>query len=174
MKQALLHICCAVCSSWAVQKLKTDGYSVTGLFYNPNIHPEEEYLRRLKAAQAVALDLNINLIEGPYDKDKWALLTKGYEYEPEGGSRCQICFRVRLEYTFQECLRMNVPYFASTLSISPHKDASLISYIGKALSQRGFLDYNFKKDDGFKKANDYAKHLCLYRQNYCGCVYSVR
>ncbi|MFH1397244.1 MAG: epoxyqueuosine reductase QueH [Candidatus Omnitrophota bacterium] len=174
MKKALLHICCAVCAAGCVQRLRDDGYEVTGFFYNPNIHPEEEYNKRLEAAKNVAKSLSFELVEGSYDKDNWFLSVKDFENEPEGGRRCEVCFKIRLGAAAVLARDNGFGYFSTTLSISPHKNAKLINEIGRLLSLDGFLDYDFKKEDGFKKTIDFAKNNNLYRQHYCGCVFSQR
>jgi len=172
MKSILLHICCGICSSFAIEKLKQDGFKVSGLFYNPNIHPEEEYLRRWEAAKAVADILEIKLIATPYDRENWLAEVKGLEKEPEGGKRCTICFKMRLEYTAKIAKEQGLNYFTTTLTISPHKNTKLINEIGNSISQEYFLEYDFKKGEGFKNAIDFAKRHQLYRQNYCGCIFS--
>jgi hypothetical protein len=173
MNRTLLHICCGICSSAAIQKLQEDSFLVTGLFYNPNIHSEEEYLRRLEVAKTVANILKIKLLEAPYDQEKWFTQVKGLETEPEGGRRCTICFKMRLEYTAKIAKEQGLDYFTTTLTISPHKDTKLINEIGKAAGP-GFLEYDFKKESGFKKAADFARANQLYRQNYCGCIFSQK
>jgi len=174
MDKILLHICCGVCSSWPVEKLRQDGYEVTGVFYNPNIQPIDEYERRLEAARKACSIQGIELIEAPYDSANWLALTRGLEKEPEGGKRCAVCYRTRLEYTASKAGELGIGRFTTTLSVSPHKDAVLINKIGKESGGAGFKEYNFKKEDGFKKANKFSLGQGLYRQNYCGCVYSRR
>lgn len=165
----LLHICCGVCASSVVERLKKERVEVTGFFYNPNIHPEEEYKRRLEVAQQVARILNFPLIEGAYDNENWFKLTTGLEDEPEGGRRCEVCFRMRLEKTREKASELGIPYFTTTLTVSPHKNAMLINKIGKELGKGSFIERDFKKMDGAKLAMDFAKRHNLYRQNYCGC-----
>ncbi len=172
MKKALLHICCAVCAAGCVQKFRDDGFEITGFFYNPNIHPEAEYLKRLEAAKESSKALGLELIEGPYDKDNWLLSVKGLENEPEGGRRCGICFKSRLSVAAKYAKDRGFGYFATTLSISPHKNAKVINEVGRSLSPECFLDYDFKKEDGFKKTMDFAKGHNFYRQHYCGCIFS--
>ncbi|MDD2703042.1 MAG: epoxyqueuosine reductase QueH [Candidatus Omnitrophica bacterium] len=174
MPTVLLHMCCGVCSSGAIQRLLDDGYSVTGFFYNPNIYPEDEYRKRLAAAGAAGKILNIETVVGEYDRKKWDERVKGLEGDPEGGGRCIQCFRMRLEETYKKAGELGFSYIASTLSISPHKNCEVINQIGRSIAQDVFLPYNFKKQDGFKKASDFSKLHNLYRQNYCGCVYSIR
>ncbi|MEK7376742.1 MAG: epoxyqueuosine reductase QueH [Candidatus Margulisiibacteriota bacterium] len=173
MKKALLHICCGVCASWPVEKLRFDGYEVEGFFYNPNIQPEDEYLKRLDVAKEVSKLLNFNLVEGKYDPDAWLLKVKGLENEPEGGPRCAVCFQMRLEETAQKARELNIPVFTSTLTVSPHKDAKGIAQQGRRAGGEGFLEYDFKKQDGFKKTHDFAKQNGIYCQNYCGCEFSL-
>jgi hypothetical protein len=172
MKSILLHICCGICSSSAIEKLKQDGFKISGLFYNPNIHPEEEYLRRLETARTVAGILKIKLIEGVYDQKNWLAEVKGLENEAEGGRRCAICFRMRLEYSAKMAKKRGLNYFTTTLTISPHKNTNWINEIGRAVGQDYFLEYDFKKKEGFKNAIDFARRHQLYRQNYCGCIFS--
>jgi predicted adenine nucleotide alpha hydrolase (AANH) superfamily ATPase len=174
MISVLLHICCGICSSGAIQKLLDDGYSVTGFFYNPNIHPEDEYRKRLEAAKAAGNILDIEIIIGVYDHERWMERTKGLELEPEGGRRCAQCFRMRLEETYKKAGELGLAYSASTLSISPHKNTVLINQIGRLIAQDGFLPYDFKKHDGFKKTSDFSKRHNIYRQNYCGCLPSIK
>jgi len=174
MNKILLHICCGICSGWSVEKLRQDGYKVTGIFYNPNIQPQEEYERRLEAAKKACAVQDIELINAPYDSGRWLSLTKGSENEPEGGKRCSVCYRMRLEYTALKARELGIEHFTTTLSISPHKDSALINRIGKEIAGECFKEYNFKKEDGFKKSNQFSLTHGLYRQNYCGCVYSIR
>lgn len=174
MAGVLLHICCGICSSGAIQRLLDDGYSVTGFFYNPNIHPESEYRKRLEAAHVAGSLLDIEMVIGAYDQERWVERTTGLESEPEGGKRCSECFRLRLEGTYTKAGELGFSYIASTLSISPHKNCEVISQIGRSIAQDAFLPYDFKKQDGFKKASAFSKLHNIYRQNYCGCVYSIR
>ncbi len=168
MKKVLLHICCGVCAGSVVQKLRDEGYEVTGFFYNPNIFPEEEYQQRLEVVRKAAALLNFELVEGIYEQDFWYREVKGLEAEKEGGKRCQVCFRVRLEKTAEKAKELGIEHVASTLSVSPHKNVQEINQIGSEVCA-GFLPYDFKKQDGFKKTMDFAKEHDFYRQHYCGC-----
>ena len=173
MKQeVLLHICCGVCASSVVERLREDGYKPKGFFYNPNIHPKEEYLKRQEEAKQVARILKFELVLGSYNKDKWLAKIKGLENEPEGGRRCSVCFNMRLEETQRRAKQMSIPKFATTLTVSPHKNTTVINEIGKAISPSGFLALDFKRKSGFRLAIEFAKRYNLYRQNYCGCIYS--
>jgi predicted adenine nucleotide alpha hydrolase (AANH) superfamily ATPase len=174
--ELLLHICCAPCSTHPIDVLKEE-YQVIGLFYGPNIHPEVEYIFRLEEMERVAGELGIELIRAEYEMSRWFQLTGGLEDEEEGGRRCCICYRMRLEKTADYAVERGIRYFTTTLSVSPHKNADEINAIGLDIGKRRgltFLPANFKKKDGFKKAVEMARRLGLYRQDYCGCAYSRR
>lgn len=173
-KVVLLHICCGVCASSVIERLKGDGFEVVGFFYNPNIYPSKEYQKRLDVVSNLSQLLDIHVIEGEYDHNRWLLLTNGMDKEPEGGARCNVCFQMRLEATWKKSCELNVPYFATTLSVSPHKDGLIINKIGSKIDDKTFLVYDFKKQDGFKRAMEFSKQHLLYRQRYCGCRYSMR
>lgn len=173
VKRVLLHICCGVCAGAVVQKLRDDGFEVTGFFYNPNIYPEKEYEQRLEVVRQASQLLGFTLVEGPYEINAWLERVQGLEAEPEGGQRCQVCFRMRLQKTAEKAREMGIEHIASTLSVSPHKNVQEINAIGQGLSA-GFLPYDFKKQDGFKKTMDFAKKHGFYRQHYCGCKYSKK
>ncbi len=170
----LLHICCAPCSTHVVEKLRSD-FDVSGFFYNPNIHPRGEYERRLTTARAYAEKIGLELLEGEYDNDGWMAATKGFENEPEGGARCAICYRLRLEETAKRAKRMGCDYFTTTLTISPRKRADVINPIGVEMAGKYGIDFHaedFKKKEGFKHSVEMSKQQGLYRQDYCGCLYS--
>jgi predicted adenine nucleotide alpha hydrolase (AANH) superfamily ATPase len=153
-------------------KLREENFDVVGFFYNPNIHPEEEYLKRLDVAREVARILDFELIPGSYDKDSWLAKTRGFENEPEGDRRCSVCFKMRLEETQKKARELNINKFTTTLTVSPHKSTKTINELGKAVSPSEFLASDFKKQDGFGLAMKFARRYNLYRQNYCGCIYS--
>jgi predicted adenine nucleotide alpha hydrolase (AANH) superfamily ATPase len=170
----LLHICCGVCAGSVAEKLMVDGHKVTGFFYNPCIHPKDEYQRRLEVARKIALDMGFDLGEGPYDRETWFELVKGREYDPEGGARCRICFDMRLRRTFEYFREKGVfDLFATTLSVSPHKDAEVINSAGRAIGGDKYMISDFKRKGGFQRAMEIAKEHGLYRQDYCGCIYSL-
>jgi predicted adenine nucleotide alpha hydrolase (AANH) superfamily ATPase len=171
MGKVLLHICCGICSGYPVEKLRSDGFEVVGFFYNPNIEPREEYDLRLNAATKLAAELKFELITGAYEPGTWHSRVQGLAQEKEGGKRCGVCFRMRLERTCAKARELRCGNFTSTLTVSPHKDARLIHEIGASLGS-GFLAYDFKKEDGFKKSSGFAREHDLYRQHYCGCVFS--
>ena len=171
--KVLLHICCGVCATAAAESLMRDGHRVTGYFYNPNIHPADEYEKRLEAAREAACQLNFELVEGPYDRENWFLTVKGKEYEPEGGARCLECFRMRLERTYTYMKKHDLDAFTTTLSVSPHKDVTAVNDIGRRIGGEKFILADFKKKGGFARAGELASEWGLYRQDYCGCIYSL-
>ena len=170
----LLHICCAPCSTHAINLL-SGTYDVTGYFYNPNIHPESEYRRRLTEAERHCSHCNIPLLPSIYQPGGWHTLVKGCETEPEGGARCAICFRLRLEETARTAASHHFDRIATTLTISPHKDAALINRIGMEAGERHhirFHEADFKKGNGYGESCRLSRALGLYRQSYCGCIFS--
>lgn len=169
----LLHICCGICALASIDQLKNEGYQVAGFFYNPNIHPEKEYQRRLQAAKEVAKVTQIKIIEGDYNPNLWKDACSNLPNEPEGKKRCQLCYELRLKETFKVCQEREFDYFTTTLTISPHKNSSIISAIGSKISKEKYLLCDFKKNDGFKKTIELTKKHNLYRQSYCGCIYSI-
>jgi len=175
-KDILIHACCATCSAYVIEKLSREYHPVL-YYFNPNIHPTEEYRRRRDELQKYAASLNIPFYEEVYAPDIWFKSVEGLENEPEKGKRCEKCFALRLQKTaaFSRALGCNL--FTTTLTISPHKNSNMILQIGKTAAQENnlfFLDEDFKKQDGFKKTMEMAKALNFYRQNYCGCLYSKR
>jgi len=172
----LLHICCAPCSTHVVETLKTD-HDLTGFFYNPNIHPESEYLRRMEEMKRYAREISLELVCAEYDSYRWFEMVKGMEDMAEGGKRCFLCYEIRLEKTAQYAEEHGHQLFATTLSISPHKNAAKINEIGSEVARRHHLDFHaadFKKRRGFEKSIRMSKEFGMYRQSYCGCVFSQR
>jgi epoxyqueuosine reductase len=172
----LLHICCAGCGIYVSKELKKD-YKVSLYFYNPNIFPKKEYEIREKEAVKIAKTNKIKLYKEEYNHKNWLKLIKGREKDKEKGKRCEICYKDRLEKTAFFAEKNNFDFFTTTLTVSPHKDAVKIIKIGKKLGKKYgviFLDKDFKKKDGFKKASALSKKLNLYRQNYCGCEFSKK
>jgi len=172
--KVVLHICCGVCAAGAVEALVTEGHEVLGFFYNPNIHPAEEYQKRLETARRVAQELKFQLEVPAYEPEEWFSQTSSLKDEPEGGKRCQVCYRLRLEKTYDYTAACEADAFTTTLTISPHKSAQAINKIGQEIGGERFLMRDFKKKDGSKRAVQSAKRLELYRQDYCGCIYSMR
>jgi predicted adenine nucleotide alpha hydrolase (AANH) superfamily ATPase len=157
-----------------VERLISEGHQIRGLFYNPNIHPLEEYQKRLDVARKVAKELNFPLEAGPYTPQEWLQETSSLADEPEGGKRCQVCFRIRLKQTYLYMKKHGWDAFATTLTVSPHKSAEVVNHIGGEVGGERFLSRDFKKKAGFQQAIELAKKWALYRQNYCGCIYSQR
>ncbi|MCF7908689.1 MAG: epoxyqueuosine reductase QueH [Candidatus Omnitrophica bacterium] len=172
MKKVLLHICCGVCALYCFERLRKDGFSVEGFFFNPNIHPYFEYLKRRRAAEIAAENSGILMQEGNYRIFDWFKIHKPYHEDVEGGLRCESCYRMRLEKTMALCCDKNYDYFTTTLTISPHKKSSVVFKVGSDIGKDKFLAIDFKKKDGFKRTIGQAKKLGIYRQGYCGCVYS--
>jgi predicted adenine nucleotide alpha hydrolase (AANH) superfamily ATPase len=172
--KVVLHICCGVCAAGISERLAAEGHLVLGLFYNPNIHPLEEYQRRLEATRTVAIKMGFPLEVAPYVPQEWLGETAGLENEPEGGRRCEVCFRLRLEKTYLVMRERGGDAFTTTLTVSPHKSAAVVNRVGMEVGGEKFLARDFKKQDGFKRAIALAKEWALYRQDYCGCRYSMR
>jgi len=171
----LLHVCCAVCALYPVSLLSKD-FKITLFFYNPNIHPREEYNKRLESVKIISKKYSIPLVIDRYELKKWLRLTENYKLEPEDGKRCSICFDMRLKRTATVAKKLKFDLFGTTLTVSPHKDKNIINSIGKDLAtdkKTKFYSADFKKNDGFKKTMDTAKKINIYRQNYCGCIYSL-
>jgi epoxyqueuosine reductase len=177
-KKLLLHSCCAPCLTHPLRELQ-EKYDVTIFFYGPNIHPREEYEMRLQEARKYLgnpISRNgFEIIEGDYEDSRWFELTKGHENDPERGERCRICYEMRLAKTAETAAKLGFQVFATTLSISPHKNATWLNEIGKNLEQKfnvNYLESDWKKCDGFKKSLELSSAAKLKRQNYCGCVHS--
>ncbi len=172
----LLHICCVGCGVYVSKVLKKQ-FRVILYYYNPNIYPQAEHDKRLEEAKKIARRFNLKLISGEYRHKEWLEMVKGYEKEPEKGKRCLLCYKDRLEETAHFARDNNFPYFSTTLTTSPHKLASEINRFGEELADEygvKFLNRDFKKQDGFKKSSQLSKELGLYRQDYCGCEFSMR
>lgn len=176
----LLHSCCAPCSSYVISYLK-DYFNITILYYNPNISPIEEYEKRKQEQIRLIKELQHNnkltILDCDYDNDIYEETIKGLENEKEGGIRCHKCYKLRLEKTAQLAINNNFDYFTTTLSVSPYKNAKILNEIGEELATKykvKWLYSNFKKKDGYKKSIELSKKHNLYRQNYCGCIYSKK
>jgi predicted adenine nucleotide alpha hydrolase (AANH) superfamily ATPase len=172
----LLHVCCIGCGAYVAQVLKEE-YTVTLFFYNPSIFPREEYRRRKEETVRIADQLGLALLSTGYDHEAWLKLVRGFEQSREGGRRCLICYRDRLERTGELAVKKGFTHFGTTLTVSPHKLADKINNIGAELADKygiGFISEDFKKQDGFKKACQLSHELKLYRQDYCGCEFSRR
>lgn len=176
----LLHSCCAPCSSYVIEYLSSY-FKITVYYYNPNISPFEEYNKRVKEEIRLIKEMptkyEVKFIEGDYDNDKYNELCNGLENELEGGKRCSKCYNLRLEKTAQIALKNKFEYFATTLTVSPYKNAQKLNQIGFELSKKYNINYlpsDFKKNNGYKRSIELSKIYNLYRQNYCGCIYSKR
>ena len=174
----LLHACCAPCSSYVLEYL-SEYFNIKVLYYNPNISPVEEYDYRLQEEQRLIDTLNtknkVELIKGDYNPSLFFDAVKGFEKEPEGGKRCEICFRLRLEESARYCKKINADYFATTLTISPLKNAEKINAIGESIGEKygvKYLSSDFKKKNGYKRSIELSREYNLYRQNFCGCIFS--
>ena len=172
----LLHACCAPCSSHTLTVL-TERFDITIYFCNPNIAPEKEFEYRSSELKRLVseMGLSINIIEEPYDPEPFFALAKGLEELPERGERCQRCIELRLKMSAAKAKELGCDYFTTTLTISPHKDCSFINRCGGMTAEKYGVPYlfsDFKKHDGYKHSIELSKQYGLYRQNYCGCVYS--
>lgn len=172
----LAHACCAPDALYVFGLLKED-FEVTGFFYNPNIHPEAEFNLRLEETRKVARWLGLPLVEAGYDVERWMKLTEKFKDEPEKGRRCDICYAMRLRRTAEQAAASGFDYFATVMSLSPWKKADVLNRLGRMFSWRfkvRYLEADFKKKDGFRKSVELSRARGLYRQDYCGCLYSLR
>lgn len=174
----LLHSCCAPCSSYVLEYL-SKYFKITIFFYNPNIYPLEEYSRRVVEQKRFISELKveheIDFIEGKYDTENFYEISKGLENEREGGIRCFKCYELRLEEAAAIAKDKGYDYFTTTLSISPHKNAQKLNEIGQKLGTEYNVNYlysDFKKKEGYKRSIELSNEYNLYRQDYCGCVFS--
>lgn len=174
----LLHSCCAPCSSYVLEYL-SEYFEITVFYYNPNIYPNEEYQRRMEEQIDFISKLRpkhtISFMGSNYDPDTFYSLTKGLEKEKEGGKRCYLCYKMRMEEAATIAKNNHFDYFTTTLSISPYKNADWINEIGEELEKIYHIHYlhaDFKKKNGYKRSIELSKKYNLYRQDYCGCVYS--
>jgi predicted adenine nucleotide alpha hydrolase (AANH) superfamily ATPase len=170
----LLHICCGPCATTVIKRLKNE-YKITGFFYNPNIFPLEEYQRRLESVQKLAQASKINILTDIYQHEAFLAAIRGWENEPEGGKRCEVCYRLRLSETALMAKKLGLGTVASTLTVGPNKKAEVINNIGRKVSLPlglKFLAEDWKKKDGFKESVAISHLLGLYRQHYCGCEFS--
>ncbi|HIQ86286.1 MAG TPA: epoxyqueuosine reductase QueH [Candidatus Scatomorpha gallistercoris] len=171
----LLHSCCGPCSSYVLEYL-TQYFEVYLSYYNPNIQPRSEYDKRLENQKLVLEHIpGVTLAECGYDGEAYNAAVAGLESEPEGGARCTECFRLRLDFAAREAARLECEYCCTTLSVSPHKDAQRINALGYEICAKygvKWLPGDFKKRNGYKRSIELSNEYGLYRQDYCGCLYS--
>ena len=174
----LLHICCAPCSSYVLEYL-SEYFDITLFFYNPNITSENEYNYRIDEAKRLIAEMpltgKVDFVLARYDISEFFAVAKGFENEPEGGERCFRCYELRLRETAEYAKKNCFDYFTTTLSISPYKNAEKLNSIGGALSEEYGVKYlysEFKKKNGYKRSIELSQIYNLYRQDYCGCIYS--
>lgn len=174
----LIHACCAPCSSYVIEYL-SQFFHINILYYNPNITDKKEYEYRLSEEERLINELPVKypvtLIPGNYKPERYLEAVKGLENEPEGGKRCEVCFELRLREAALKCRETGADYFLTTLTISPLKNAEKINEIGERVAKEygvKYLPSDFKKKNGYKRSIELSKEYKLYRQNYCGCVFS--
>ena len=172
----LLHSCCGPCSSAVLERL-CEHFRVSVLYYNPNIEPEEEYLHRKAEQQRLIgiLGEDVGWLECGYDHEAFEAFAPAMAEEPEGGKRCLACFALRLNETAEQAKKHGFEYFTTTLSVSPHKNADNVNHAGEEASRRSGVKYlyaDFKKKNGYLRSLQLSAEYGLYRQNYCGCIYS--
>lgn len=175
VRKILLHICCGPDATVPWRSLLDEGWHVVGMFDGSNIHPRDEYLRRLEAVQTVAADLGGELIEDQYDPDSWDDAMRGYENCHEGGERCTRCFERQFRGAVSRAVEIGASTVATTLTISPHKDVARIGEIGSRIAQEHGVEWDariWRKNDGFKRSLEISRELGLFRQTWCGCRWS--
>ena len=177
-KTLFLHSCCAPCSSYVLEYL-SQYFEITIFYYNPNISPEEEYRNRVEEQKRLIGQLDtiypISFMEGKYEPEKFYQMARGMEELPEGGQRCYACYEMRLREAAQKAVVQKADYFTTTLSISPYKNARWINEIGEKLEREygiRHLPSDFKKKNGYRRSIELSRQYHLYRQDYCGCIYS--
>ena len=176
----LLHSCCAPCSSYVLEYL-TEYFDITVYYYNPNISPMGEYEKRIAEQKRLISEMkfknSVSFIEGTYNHDEFMSLTRGLENLPEGGERCSLCYEMRLEAAAQKAAEINADYFTTTLSVSPYKNTAKLNTIGLKLAMEYGVPYlvsDFKKNNGYKRSSELSTEYGLYRQNFCGCIFSKK
>ena len=175
----LIHSCCAPCSSYVLEYL-SEYFKITVFYYNPNIYPESEYTKRILEQQKLIRDMRfrypVSFLAGKYDKEKFYKMAEGMEDLKEGGARCMKCYELRLSETARQAAVGGFDYFTTTLSISPLKNAQKLNEIGERLGREYGVEYlmsDFKKKNGYKRSIELSKEYGLYRQDYCGCEFSI-
>lgn len=177
MKSILLHICCAPDGTVPIPDLLAEGWDVIGYFYGSNIHPYDEYVRRLEAVNTLTAHNSIPCEIPSYSPEEWLDSVKGLEHEPEGGRRCTGCFRCQFTAAALTAKQLGCEYMTTTLTISPHKNVSLINSLGESIASSYGIKWEsriWRKNNGFLRSVKLSRELGLYRQNYCGCTFSIR
>lgn len=176
----LLHSCCAPCSSYCLEYL-SEYFKITVFYYNPNIYPEEEYGKRVEEQrrfiERLPVKHPISFVEGAYDKERFYQMAKGLEDVKEGGERCFLCYELRLRESAKLAEQMGMDYFTTTLSISPLKNAEKLNEIGECIAKEydvSYLSSDFKKKNGYQRSVELSEQYGMYRQNYCGCIFSKK
>ena len=175
-RKLALHSCCAPCSSYVLEFL-SEYFDVTVFFYNPNIHPQSEYEHRLSEQRRLCELSDIPIVECRYDTQSFFDAVRGLEKEPEGGERCKKCFELRLDNTAYLAKAAGFELFTATLTVSPHKNACIINEAGVAAARRHGIEWlpcDFKKRGGYQRSIELSRQYGLYRQDYCGCIFSKR
>ena len=174
----LLHACCAPCSSAVLERLSADAH-LTLFFYNPNILPEEEYAHRLAELERLVSEMPlpgpVDILRGTYEPERFLAFARALADAPERGERCRLCIRMRLEAAARAARTLHADFFATTLTLSPHKDAPFINEAGFAIAAQAgipWLPSDFKKREGYKRSIELSRTYCLYRQDFCGCPFS--
>ena len=180
VKTLLLHACCAPCSSAVIENL-SNYFKITILYYNPNITDQIEYQKRLDEIHSFISRFNtkykVDIIDGRYDTSEFFKISDGLEQEQERGKRCYKCYNLRMEETAKIASKLGFDYFTTTLSLSPYKNSNWINEIGTSLDKKyncKYLYSDFKKENGYKRSIELSSKYNIYRQNYCGCIYSKR
>lgn len=178
MNKLLVHICCGVDSIYALRVIKEQmpDKQLVGYFYDPNIHPQQEYELRWIETKRVCDSLGVECIKGDYEVELWLQKVKGYENEPERGQRCSICHDLRLEKSAKLAREIGANYITTVLMMSPKKDFQVLKEIGESIAKKyglEFLTFDFRKNGGIEKMNQLSRQSQLYHQNYCGCIYGL-
>jgi predicted adenine nucleotide alpha hydrolase (AANH) superfamily ATPase len=176
--EIILHACCAVCGAFLIEELK-ESFSPIILFYNPNIWPKEEYEKRKESVQELAKIYNVGFIDGAYEHEKWLEAVKNLRNEPEGGKRCEICFKIRLLKTAELAKTRGVKYFTTTLSISPYKNEKTVNETGEIIEKDTGVEFLklediCEKKEAWQKTRQLSKEYNFYHQNYCGCEFGKK
>ena len=178
VKKLLLHSCCGPCSTACIERL-TEYFDITILYYNPNIEPIEEYEKRkqyqIEVINKFKSKNKLDILDCDWENEVYRDYIKGLEREPEGGARCNKCYYLRLDYTAKKAKELGYDYFGTTLTVSPYKHSKTINEIGASIEKKYGVNYlysDFKKEEGYKRSIELAKEFNLYRQDYCGCLYS--